>query len=449
MTTVASSTRTSRIFLTPAEQERRHRQEEAARRAKKKPPRPSVGARIRVTDREEPERSEPSLVDAALTSTISELDTTIPPAIAADQRRRKIWDDADEDARFLGQALCELGCQLGAVGIESYFQFAELWHQRYPKNDKKNYTRGMNSVKVGASMSPYSASQVYTILRTIHLYSWSEYADLAAKATTGGVIILWTHLRTIAARLSKSEFRAVRRQVEKKLVSEQMTESRLNRLIDELAPDTVKNKDRLHTDKPTKARISGLVASLGKTTRQCKSWHEMIVKFENEFQGDDPEEVSATKEQITLVLNLFDEMTAFVNENRSILETLQTEVAFLAEKGGTIDSEKKRQLAAKIESEIKTQRHEKEEQVRRRDERILLAGSFSDEPVERKKKKPQNMIDSRPLAREEGDENEYAALRFGEDEDAWGDDAWDGIDPNDDELAEMDEMAFTDDGDLV
>lgn len=150
-----------------------------------------------------------------------------PTAITADERLAKLWSEAGEDERFLAEALCELKARLHAAGVESYFRFADAWHKRYPKGNRKNYKRGWNSVKHGAAISPYSVSQIYCILKTIRVYSREEYSQLAQRATANGITITWTHLRTIAHHLGKPEQRRMRRKVEEQLVCRKMTEPQL------------------------------------------------------------------------------------------------------------------------------------------------------------------------------------------------------------------------------
>jgi len=247
------------------------------------------------------------------------------PLIAGDPKKLKRWESASDDARFLGQALCELGCRLNDTGIESYFLFARTWYERYPKKEKKQYERGMKSVEEGASLSPYSAKQVYYILKTIRTYSWDDYLKLASEAAQNGVTIKWTHLRYIADRLGKSEYGAIRREVEEQLVSRQMTEALLKQLIDELTHETDEAKPQ-----PIKKRVNAFLSNMGRNVKMFGTWRTLIRNLESEFQGDSLQEIQTTFEQVEKALEYFDQTVAFIDECRPMLEMLHGEAGHLA-----------------------------------------------------------------------------------------------------------------------
>jgi hypothetical protein len=265
------------------------------------------------------------------------------PLIAGDLNKLKKWETAGDDDRFLGQALCELKCRINITGIESYFLFAQTWYERYPKGEKKQYERGMKSVEKGASISPYSAKQVYSILKTIQTYSWDDYTKLASEAASNGVTIKWTHLRIISDRLGKSEHREIRRNVEEQLVSRQMTEALLKQLIDELTHETGESKLQ-----PVKTQVRAFLSTLGRNVKMFKTWKTIIQNLENEFQGDNPREIQTTTGQVQKALEYFDETAAFLAECRPILEMLHGETAHLARHLQTSDPNRHRAVADRI-----------------------------------------------------------------------------------------------------
>ena len=285
------------------------------------------------------------------------------PLIACDPKKRKKWDSASDDARFLGQALCELGSRINVTGIESYFQFAQTWYERYPKGEKKQYERGMKSVEEGASLSPYSAKQVYCILKTIRTYSWDDYTKLASEAAQNGVTIKWTHLRIISDRLGKSEHRTIRREVEKQLVSRQMTEVLLKQLIDELTCETGEVKSP-----PVRTQVRSFLSNLGRNVKMFGTWKTLIQNLENGFQGESPEEIQTTFEQVNKALEYFDQTAAFMQECRPLLEMLHGEVGHLARNLEESDPNRHRVLAGKIT-----------EQVRVRHDRLTLGDGYNDD----------------------------------------------------------------------
>ena len=274
-------------------------------------------------------------------------DLSTPPAyIVNDSRKLKKWNSADEDARFLGKALCEMGNRVNQTTIENHFFFADTWYQRYPKDDKKMYQRGMKSVQEGAALSPFSVKQVYYILKTIKLYSWPDYQALAAKASANHVTIRWTHLRTIADRLGKKEYRSIRREVESELVCRQMTEKLLNERIDELAPETIRT-----IEKPIKSQVTSIIANLGKNVKQYDHWRNVIDRFESEFQGETLEEVVSAREQVTAALEYFDQTSRFITECREKLENLAGVTAHLVKHFTPDNATSKRAKAQQLQQQ--------------------------------------------------------------------------------------------------
>ena len=294
------------------------------------------------------------------------------PMIMGDPKKRKKWDSASDDARFLGQALCELESRINVTGIESYFLFAKTWHERYPKGEKKQYERGKKSVDEGASMSPYSAKQVYSILKTIRTYSWEDYLRLADEATKNGVTIKWTHLRTISDRLGKTECRGLRHEVEEQLVSRQMTEALLNQLIDELTNATGQEKTQ-----PFTTKVRSFLSNLGKNVKQYDSWKNLIHNLESEFQGDSPEEIQTTFSQVEKALEYFDLTAAFMAECRPMLETLHGEVGHLARHLDETGQEHHQAVADRVTDQVRTEKRQGQSQAHR--ERLTLGDGYNED----------------------------------------------------------------------
>lgn len=304
---------------------------------------------------------------------------TPPTAIAADEYCLELWNQASEDERFLAEALCELKSRLHAVGIESYFRFADLWHRRYPKENKKNYKRGLNSVKNGAAMSPYSVSQVYCILKTIRMYDRENYTQLTEKAAVNGVTITWTHMRTIADRLAKPEHRRILRKVEDRLVRQKMTEPQLKQLIDEfLPPDTPQTAKKPENSNPAKAQIKSIISSFKKSASRYKDWLSALNQFEDEFQGDDPKEVKTVLEQVRAALEEFQRMAEFINEGRPLLETLEQQVSFLADHDTATAKFQTGQIARSVLERVENEHKQEQANSRHVNGRVRLAAEFAD-----------------------------------------------------------------------
>lgn len=346
---------------------------------------------------------------------------TPPPLIAGDPKKRKQWESASDDARFLDKALCELGYRINVTGIESYFLFADAWYERYPKSQKKQYERGMKAVQEGAALSPYSANQVYSILNTIRIYGWEHYSALASQALANGVTIRWTHLRIIAERLGKSEFERVREEVERQMVAKQMTEATLKQLIDTLAPETATARTQ-----PLKKQVSSLIADYGKSVRRFTHWGTVIERLECEFTGETSEEIEATRNQIEMMLRYFDETVAFMEKNRPYLETLQGVVVTLDRAPEKPPTETNLRIAQCISQSVAEQKNPVEPPRQAREShRLVLSKGF-------------NPNDPPPLASLDEFENPET-----DEHDEW-EEEWD----EDEELDDESDPVFRESGDL-
>ena len=360
---------------------------------------------------------------------------TPPAMIAANEKNLATWQEANEDERLIAIALWDLGVQIQSDGIKSFFLFGDFWNARYPREDGKAYAYGMNAVKKGASMSPYGASQVYTILKTISIYPRLYYEELYEKAASNGVILSWTNLRTIASRLGKNEWRTVRRTVENHLVSRDMTTKQLNRLIDELAPQTIKAIKVSDEIRQAQTRFTSFVSSL-KRNSYTELLHA-ITQCEDGFQGDDPKEVKKTLTQTRAALQELDRMKTFIQEVQPILQALCEQVAFFAENDPDTLEQKTAQIAGTVKERVASDQRQAQARRQTQADRIKLRGEFSDD--DEFDQTPRTVLrdgdEYRPRA--SAGDDEYADVE-GNDEES---DDWEEID-------EMDESIFTEMGEI-
>lgn len=301
-----------------------------------------------------------------------------PPAIANDPQSLELWRNGTEDERFLGEELCALNNRTHATGIECYFRFSDAWFRRFPLEDRNNYKRGEQAVRNGAAMSHTAPSQVYFILKTIKVYPREKYRELARKAAENGLVVTWTHLRTIAERLGKSGLRNIRAKVEKFLVTQKMTEKQLNGLIDDLAPETVpKRAAKDDQDLPAKSQIKSIITSFKKHSSRYRHWLTAITRFEDEFRGDDPREVQAVLEQVRTALDEFQRMAEFIDEGRPLLETLEQQVSFLADHDDQSTRQTTERIARSVQERLAADKSA--ERQRQQSGRLKLAGDFADD----------------------------------------------------------------------
>lgn len=355
----------------------------------------------------------------------------LPLAIAADEKLLKAWNTATDDERLIGAELHELESRLHDTGIESYFLFAEWWHEHFPKGNKKNHQKGLAAVKGGAALSPFSVAQVYVIIRTISIYSYQAYRELKRKADANGVVITWTNLRTIANKLGKSEYKRIRQAVESQLVKKKMTEKQLKKLIGEYAPETITDIEREDTPRPGKI-FKTFVSTMKRNVSQCREMQETFAHLEKAIGDDDPEEMKA---ELREVLDMFDQMARFIEENRPRLEhslqavsaSTETEEENEATVRRVAESVMKKIQAGK---QPESSRPEPRQEPHPKTERLILAPGFNDEDGE-------EMFDRSPRMtfRDDGDENEFGSLDDEYDDDP---DQWD--DPDDEEDPVFDEI---------
>jgi hypothetical protein len=340
-----------------------------------------------------------------------------PPSIAADERKAQLWETATEDERFLAQELCELHTRSHTSIIENYLNFADVWHARFRKEKHGKYKRDMQFVKKGAAMSPYSVSQVYCILRTVNVYPRDAYEKLAVQASEHFVTISWTHLRTIADKLGKSEFRDARRRVERKLVTEQMTEPKLKELIEQEVPEAAGSTE---TQNPQKV-IRTFITSFRKNVNQYQGWQGILEGFK--ISGDpkaDQEMISQVKE----ALRLLDQTSHFINESRPLLKKLAKspfEHGSVPD-GSAADTER---IARRVREKIDADKERPEEMKRQRDRGFALSGEFAGDM-----QVPKNVKMDR---RDDDDFSESAA----EDDDDEFDNLYDADMPGDDDEDEF------------
>jgi len=230
----------------------------------------------------------------------------------------------------------------------------------------------MKSVEEGASISPYSAKQVYCILKTIRTYSWDNYTKLASEAAKNGVTIKWTHLRIISDRLGKSEYGAIRREVEVQLVSRQMTEALLKQLIDELTHETDEVKPQ-----SIKKQVRVFLSNMGRNVKMFGVWRTLIQNLESGFQGNSPQEIQTTFEQVDKALDYFDQTAAFMAECRPMLEMLHGEADHLARYPYETTPHRHQAVADRIVKQNGTGKRKEAE--RSRSHRLTLGDGYNDD----------------------------------------------------------------------
>ncbi len=244
-------------------------------------------------------------------------DETMPAYVARDEMRVQKWQEATPDARFLASELCKHDFKSNKTVVEIHLDFADAWHARFRKEKNGRYKRDMEFVRTGAALSPYTESQVYKILKTINVYSRDQYEQLAAAAAKNGVTVYWSHLRLIAERVGKSEFRHLRAQVEQELVRTQLTYTQLDEILKQMVPETEAESPEARTE--SRKQLKALLSAFRKTTNRFSDWQDALEQFE---WSEDPKQAAATRREAEEAIQLLDQMTQFISENRPVLEML-------------------------------------------------------------------------------------------------------------------------------
>lgn len=350
---------------------------------------------------------------------------TPPSAIAADEKKLAAWNSATDDERMLIAALYGLESDLCDTEIDRYLRFAQWWHVRYPKGNKVHYTRGMSAVKNGAALSPYSEQHVYAVLRTGRVYTLEAYQELKMRALENGIHLKWTCLKTLATKLGKPQYNKIRHAVEREMTKSRLTEKQMLKLIASYAPEVVAEKETAEeSPKPTKV-LRSFVSTMKRNVDKCNGLQETIVHLDRTIEEDDAEEVKA---ELREVLDMFDLMARFIEENRPRLEQSLKSVSIATES----EDEKEETVRRVAESINKRIQAGKQQPAPQRNQRLTLAPGFNDEDEEMFDRSP------RMTFRDDGDENEFGSLddQFDDDPDEW-DDPDDEEDPVFDEIGNI------------
>ena len=352
-----------------------------------------------------------------------------PPNVASNARLLQIWEGSTDEERRTAMLILGLDSKMAATDIEGYFRFGEEWETLYPLQDKSRYECGRETVKKGAILGGTSASRIYQILATLKAYTQTQYRELAAQAEANGVTIRWTHLRVIAWRLGKSEYRTIRRKIEQELVRQPFTESQLNKRIDELAPATVDSRKSLdgleestdttvegrETGKSGKTMIAAMVTGLGRVVSQYQGWVRALNHWESEYQTNDQEEVDAAFGTVNTLLHQMQETRSFLDQVEGILEQMQNTVGFYAKQA---DSERRKQTqterAARINERVAAERAHAKTRPVAGDTRLKLTNEFNDAG---NNGKPFTYIRDEQEGNTEGDNDEFGPVVHEEDAD--------------------------------
>jgi hypothetical protein len=326
------------------------------------------------------------------------------------------WQEATPDARFLAAELCKHDLKSNKTVVEIHLDFADAWHERFPKEKNARYKRDMEFVRTGAALSPYTESQVYKILKTINVYSRDSYEKLAAAAAKNGVILYWSHLRLIAERVGKSEFRQLRAKVEQELVETQLTYTQLDQLLKQMMPESEEETQEPRTE--SRKQLKALLSSFRKTTNNFGDWQDALEQFQ---LSEDPKQVAATRREAEEAIQLLDQMTQFINENRPVLEMLAEDGA---EMPSGEEADETLQIARRVREQIDVNKQS-------RSRGFALSSDFAE--------------DNRQVKMARRDDDEFAGLDCPGDEDEF-DALYDDLPelPGDDEMPEI----FGENGDI-
>ena len=480
--------KTGKVILTPNEQKSQLAAEKKQKMLKAKIAK-RVAAdrqRIRVTE-EEPAAKRQTPVRRAVkpnppvqTTRKPRIDNQPPPNVSNSPKLRKIWDTCSDDERRSAMLIYQLKSKMATSNIDSYFQFREDWDQFYPKQDRSNYKRGENTVKTGSMLAGESAVRVYQILSVTNIYSRAYYMELSAKATGNGVTLYWIHLRTLALRLGKSEYRSIRRKIEQEITKRQYTETQLNALIDELAPETAENRKAAVEKKREQAAesqesqesqqvgqgkntlIATMVSGFSKIVPNYQSWVKAIAKWEAEYQTDSPEETEAAFNTVNTLMQQVRETRAFADQVEGILEQMQSTIGFYAKKTDEARQEEKRkqtERAETIRKRIDEDRVKHSTDKKEKEARLQLAAGFNDSDDD---EEDNDDFDMTPRAQlrasdvysepDEGDEDEFGPVdgteNDPEDEDYDDEESQEWEDPEDEEFEDEEDDEVDEDDDI-
>jgi len=288
---------------------------------------------------------------------------SIPVPIRNNPLSLKIWENATEEEKLAGALLCEFQAKTNNVTITHYFDFADKWDEKFPKENKKRYEFGRQAIEKGSKMAGMSKESVWSILRTTKFYGRTGYESLNKKAQANGVTIYWSHLRLLSDKLSHDK--AARTKIEQAMVQRQMTEKQLISLIEGVAPDAVPTKEIAGSgsDRSPLQIFYSLNSTLGNLAKQRAKFERAISVVNDEFDGD-VEEAQIIFEQTSAFIAHCQEVIDFIEEQNVLVHQMHEAASVIVE-GEKVKTKQKDDAAA-----IKYQlAQEKAEQQKKRQDR--------------------------------------------------------------------------------
>ena len=327
-----------------------------------------------VTKREATPPASTAVVPATQNAAIMKLDDEhIPFIIRNNPKALEVWENATEEERTAGLLLCEFQAKSSKSTIDHHFDFADRWNEVFPKSNKKLFKRGEAAVIKGAMLIGMSAQTIYKALRTTRFYGRNGYEALAKKAAENGVVLQWTHLRTIVHRLGDNK--EARTKVEQMLVQKQMTQKELEKLIDKYAPKPKKNEALPAPDDEQKTMRSlvSMVSAFRNIAKSRNKFAQTLENVDNEFSGD-AEEGRIILEQTSALISSLEEIDGFVKEHSRYIQQIHD--AVLAIVIGEDKAKKTEESAAKIKKQIAHEKAEKRQKEQNRNAAMVARGDF-------------------------------------------------------------------------
>jgi hypothetical protein len=327
-----------------------------------------------VTKREAAPSATTVVVPAKSTAvTMKQDDDYIPFIIRNNPKVLELWENATEEERTAGLLLCEFQAKSTKSTIEHYFDFADKWNEVFPRSNKRLFKRGEDAIRKAAQLIGISHTTVYTALQTTRFYGRSGYEALAKKAAVNGVMLHWTHLRTIVTRLSDNK--EARTKVEQILVQKQMTQNELEKLIDKYAPRPKKNEELSGPDTEQTAvrSLISMVSSFKNLAKSREKFVKTLENVDNEFAGD-AEEGRIILEQTSALISSLEEIDEFVKEHSRYIQQIHD--AVLAIVIGEDKAKKAEESAATIKKQIAHEKAEKRQKENARTAATAARGDF-------------------------------------------------------------------------
>jgi hypothetical protein len=323
----------------------------------------------------------------------------IPLLVRNDEKILKLWESATDEERRASELLCDFKMTTAKAGIVSYFDFADQWSGLFP--NKKAYDRGLSTIKKAAKIAQVSESTIYSVLKTTKFYGRAGYDSLAKKAASNGIVLGWTTLRIIVDRLADNK--EVRTEVEREIVQRKMTETQLNQLIDERAPETVRSRAGQQTQRPALAQIAALNTTVAKMIRDKDTIMYALDQVESEYDGSTPQSRDILKvcgSSIDLLSELVITFQGYHDALEKLVSTARQIVG--GEKNKVKTEQELAQKAGKIQKQITDEEHRASETEKQRRSRAQMMGELSENdedeirPVKRNARVP--VMDSLPDA---------------------------------------------------